>query len=97
MGQDRNPAHYLVQPFILPDGREVSVIPMTFNKARIVVGPPGSPFLDDGWCYASVDHAKAALLGWDPLKDREPSGWFRNPKTGRRRPDGDPAKEYVEP
>jgi hypothetical protein len=26
----------------------------------------------------------------------EPVGWFRDPLTGRRRPDGDPDKEYIE-
>lgn len=25
----------------------------------------------------------------------EPTGWMRNPKTGRRRPDGDAAQEWV--
>jgi hypothetical protein len=34
-----------------------------------------------------------ALIEWDG--EGEPSGWFRNPQTGRRRPDGDPEKEYI--
>lgn len=25
----------------------------------------------------------------------EPTGWYRNPQTGRRRPDGDPNQEYI--
>jgi hypothetical protein len=25
----------------------------------------------------------------------EPAGWHRNPPTGRRRPEGDAAREYV--
>ena len=29
--------------------------------------------------------------------ESEPSGWHRHPATGRRRPDGDPTKEYVRP
>ena len=27
--------------------------------------------------------------------DTEPTGWMRHPTTGRRRPGGDPAAEYV--
>ena len=26
---------------------------------------------------------------------KEPEGWFRNHKTARRRPGGDPEKEYI--
>ncbi len=37
----------------------------------------------------------AALEKFDPERDTEPEGWYRNPNTGRRRPDGDPTKEYV--
>jgi len=33
---------------------------------------------------------------YDPETMVEPEGWYRNPTTGRRRPDGDKSKEYVE-
>jgi hypothetical protein len=33
------------------------------------------------------------MNAWDGVG--EPAGWFREPATGRRRPDGDPAREYV--
>jgi hypothetical protein len=33
------------------------------------------------------------LNRWDG--QGEPQDWFRHPKTGRRRPDGDPSREYV--
>jgi hypothetical protein len=36
-----------------------------------------------------------ALNEWNPLTEKEPKGWFRHPRTGRRRPGGDPAKEYI--
>jgi hypothetical protein len=39
--------------------------------------------------------AVAAYRTWDPEIDAEPSGWYRNRRTGRRRPGGDPAKEYI--
>lgn len=48
----------------------------------------------DRWCFHSYDAAKKALDAWDGTG--EPSGWHRHPVTGRRRPEGDPAKEYVE-
>lgn len=34
---------------LLPDGRELSVMPLTYGRARLVVGQPGSMFYDDGW------------------------------------------------
>lgn len=37
------------------------------------------------------------MLSWEPKAGTEPSGWFRHPPTGRRRPDGDPSKEYINP
>lgn len=33
-------------------------------------------------------------MTWDGIG--EPEGWFRNPKTGRRRPDGDKEQEYID-
>jgi hypothetical protein len=36
-----------------------------------------------------------ALREWDG--NGEPDGWMRHPDSGRRRPDGDAAREYVEP
>jgi len=38
---------------------------------------------------------RAALAQWDPMTQEEPEGWFRNPQTGRRRPNGDAAMEHV--
>ncbi len=36
-----------------------------------------------------------ALNEWNPTSELEPRGWFRNPRTGRRRTDGDPSLEYI--
>jgi hypothetical protein len=33
----------------LPDGREVTVIPLTFGRARIHIGVKASLAYDDGW------------------------------------------------
>jgi hypothetical protein len=34
---------------LLPDGRECVVYPLTYGRARLVVGQPGSGFYDDAW------------------------------------------------
>jgi hypothetical protein len=33
----------------LPDGKELTVIPLTYGRARLHVGERGSMFFDDGW------------------------------------------------
>ncbi len=72
----------------------LGVAPMTFGKGRLCfdLNPGG---YDDGWCYASLSGAIAAMLQWDLAVAAEPDGWFRHPFTGRRRPNGDAAQEYV--
>lgn len=79
------------------DGRELTVCPMTFGKARLCIGPVDSPGYDDGWCYEDVPKAVLAAMVWDGDGDDPPFGWHRHIKTGRRRPNGDPALEYVNP
>ena len=37
--------------------------------------------------------AVVALALWDGTG--EPEGWMRHPTSGRRRPDGDKTKEYI--
>jgi hypothetical protein len=34
---------------LLPDGSECCVYPLTYGRARIVVGPAGAPWYDRGW------------------------------------------------
>jgi hypothetical protein len=34
---------------LLPDGRELVVYPLTYGRARLVVGPAGSMFYDNSW------------------------------------------------
>jgi hypothetical protein len=34
---------------VLPDGRILAVVPLTFGRARLHIGPPGSQMWDDGW------------------------------------------------
>lgn len=78
----------------LDDGRVVWVFPMMYN-ARIGVGLGSMGTLDDGWCYESVEVAIRAAQAWEG--EGEPEGWHRHPGSGRRRPGGDPAQEFVAP
>jgi hypothetical protein len=89
-------AEYLhVRP--LPSGRAVYLMPHSFGGMRLNIGTPGNLWLDDEWHYQGEQWLEAwrAALGWDG--EGEPEGWYRHPETGRRRPGGDPAKEFVRP
>lgn len=44
------------------------------------------------WHYNTYDDAKAALDRWNG--EGEPTGWFRNPLTGRRRDEN--GNEYIQ-
>jgi len=77
---------------VLPDGRELCVIVRMFNTI-LTIGPAGERWFDDQWWFETPEAAVAAFEAWDPTVHPEPAGWFRNPRTGRRRPGGDPGKE----
>jgi hypothetical protein len=82
----------------------IDIMPLLFTKAIVITLKGSSPFYDmfyaDRWCYHSFEDAERAIQGWedpDAWPESEPQGWHRHPRTGRRRPDGDPSKEYVNP
>lgn len=78
----------------LPDGQQISVVQMIFSR-RICIGGPYC--YDDGWCYPNdlgLLFVVAAAEEWDGEGD-PPDGWIKQVSTGRRRPDGDPAREFV--
>ena len=56
---------------------------------------PGSGCEGSEHDYESDLGAILAATEWDG--DGEPMGWHRHPSTGRRRPEGDPEMEYVNP
>lgn len=31
------------------DGREANVVPLTFGRARVNIGPVGDDWIEDGW------------------------------------------------
>jgi hypothetical protein len=77
-----------------PDGRRVWVIPFAFTSA-IIIGPPDAWSYDDRWCYATSVLAAMYARTWSAEPSTEPTGWHRHPTTGRRRPGGNPAHQYI--
>ena len=77
----------------LPGGRWVFVYYELFRSAKLGVGRRGAGCLDECWQYQDRAVAVAAARSWDGVG--EPEGWTRHWASGRRRPDGDPAREYV--
>lgn len=79
----------------LGDGRYACVSRLLFHYT-LKVGRIGDDVgYDDRWCYQDLVLALAALRTWNPGEEPEPTGWHRHPNSGRRRPNGNPAKEYV--
>lgn len=77
----------------LDDDRYVAIIPFIFTWG-VVVGTTHLSY-DDRWCYHHLPTAVAAAHVWDGTG--EPDGWHRHPTSGRRRPNGDPEQEYINP
>jgi hypothetical protein len=79
----------------LDDGRVITVYRMLFTT-RLCIGPDDGVSVDDGWCYSLQEAAIDAARAWDGDGD-PPLGWHRQISTGRRRPGGNPALEYINP
>lgn len=79
---------------MIDDTRYAGIFKFMYTCAIIVGRVEDSKYgYDDRWCYHDHEAAKKALDAWDGID--EPEGWHRHPKSGRRRPDGDKSKEYV--
>lgn len=82
----------------LPDGKVVHVVPLLYTAAVLVSRRRGAKAYQDRWCYSTTDAAFTAAEQWTgDYPGTEPTGWHRHPFTGRRRPDGDPAREHIQP
>jgi hypothetical protein len=78
----------------LPNGRCIVLYPLIMGTVRITVSDIGSPTLDDAWCYSVPGAGLLAAMCWDGEGD-PPEGWFRHIGSARRRPEGDPEREYI--
>lgn len=81
---------------VLPDGTMIAVMRAAFNS-RLVIGDAWhwKAGWDRAYCYATSRQSLEALEkfeGGEPL-----DGWHRSIHDMRRRPDGDPTKEYIAP
>jgi hypothetical protein len=82
----------------LPDGKRwAGIMPFLYTTAIIVGCIHDYTGYEDRWCYRPYADALRALEAWDEAPGTEPSGWVCHPSSGRRRPSGDPAREYINP
>lgn len=84
-------AHILVRR--LDERRYVGIRPLMFTWGLIWGYVDDAHGYEDRWCYHDLVTAVAAATVWDGTGD--PAGWHRHPTSGRRRPEGDPTREFV--
>lgn len=88
----------------LPDGAHIGVTPLTFGAALLTYAEPGQKHVYlHGWMFdaegGGVPRAISQALIWEPSRLEEPDGWVRTTYRAttaryRRRPEGDPDREY---
>jgi len=72
----------------------VAIKPLMFHWTMLI-GEIGNIYCwENHYCYANRALAEKGIREWDG--NGEPTGWHRNPETGRRRVNGDPKTEYVD-
>jgi len=69
--------------------------PIRVSEKRAPSGEPLAYELRGG--TSCIRRVTASQIMVSPLGPEEPEGWFRHVESGRRRPDGDPKKEYINP
>lgn len=81
-----------------PDGeRWVGIRRLIFHWTMHVGRVGDRSGFDRRFCYRDFGLALGALVEWSERGfEGEPEGWDRDPLTGRRRPEGDPAREFVD-
>ncbi|WP_250476000.1 hypothetical protein [Caballeronia sp. GAFFF1] len=83
------------RPFkILNDGRIAAI--QVINTWMVAIAADVHAYGHrDAYYYRNRDDARRALEAWNG--QGEPAGWLRHPQSGRRREDGDPAREHFQP
>jgi hypothetical protein len=83
---------------VIPYG-VLHLLPWRAGGLQLSVGHSLTGTYDDTWIYdaeqGAFEAGWRAAIGWDG--DGEPEGWTRHVQSGRRRPEGDPAREYEQP
>lgn len=85
---------------LLTSNRYLSHQKLGVNEALYLSEPDGFGNLDlygyrDCWYFLNLGDCIEQMFEWDGMPGTEPTGWWRNSPTGRRRPNGDPDLEYV--
>jgi hypothetical protein len=78
----------------LPSGHVITVYKHHGGLFAVCIGAKDSGFIDSAFYYATEVAAVTAAVQWSGHGDA-PVGWYRHPQSGRRREDGDPARETV--
>lgn len=73
----------------------VAVMRGAFPLAHLGYADPDASTFHDVWEYDSLARAMEAMRAWNPFYQPEPEGWVYHPASGRRRPLGNVAAEYV--
>jgi hypothetical protein len=82
---------------ILPNGRALFVFEDNpFYYRLCVSGATHYGYYDNVYCYTNRDVALQQMDIWDGTREHEPTGWVKNPSTGRHRDGGDENKEWAE-
>ena len=89
-------ADYPIKRLLLGGERWAAINTLTLGQARIIVGRVDDMEIETGYMYATDLECGLAWGRWLMRGGDEPSGWLRatDGKRTRRRPDGDPEKEY---
>jgi hypothetical protein len=91
-------ANGYVRPVPMGDGKYACLCIFAFTYGIITGRMFNDWTYEDRWCYEHPYVAHKALEEWQERHfEGEPIGWHRHPDSGRRRPDGDPSKEYINP
>lgn len=86
---------FLLVRRVLPDGQVVRLHKMFGTNTRITLANDEDEVVyTQMYCYHNTPKAIEQANIWDGKGD--PEGWYRHINTGRRRPDGDPEKEYID-
>ena len=78
----------------LPNEIILAVSPMLFNNGRLFWDINENGY-EDFFCYDTLEMAIESMNNFNPIIEKEPNGWKRHFSTGRRRPNGDVTKEFI--
>jgi hypothetical protein len=73
---------------------DVTVTVRPFSAWIVTLPDPAGTLYENCWHYSGLYDAYMAARTWLLEGDAEPTGWHSHPQSGRRRPTGDPGREF---